>query len=44
MAKSSSRSSSRSGGRPTRGTGSAGPKKPGNPSGRSQYGCGGKRS
>lgn len=31
-------------GRPNRGTGSAGPKKPDNPSGRSQYSNGGKHS
>lgn len=29
--------------RPNRGTASAGPKKPGNPSGRTQYGGGGRR-
>lgn len=30
-------------GRPNRGTGTTGPKKPSNPSGRPQYGNGGKR-
>lgn len=30
-------------GRPNRGTGSAGPKKPNNPTGRPQYGGGGKK-